>query len=105
MIKDNQKLVVYLNSVVNSVFKILPLYEEQNVGVKTYIESLLFEFYGLEEAIAIEHSYEYISLLSTLESVKKEVSKENSRKPVVKREIFKCINIIKNMVGKLEEGE
>jgi hypothetical protein len=105
MIKDNEKLVVYLNSVVNSVFKILPLYEEQNVGVKTYIESLLFELYGLEEAVAMEHSYEYISLLSTLESVKKEVEKQDSKKATIKREVFKCINIIKNMVGKLEEGE
>lgn len=105
MIENNEKLVVYLNSVVNSVFKILPLYEEQNVGVKTYIESLLFELYGLEEAVSMEHSYEYISLLSNLESVKKEVSKDDSKKPIIKREVFKCINIIKNMIGKLEEGE
>lgn len=105
MIQNNDKLVVYLNSVVNSVFKILPLYEEQNIGVKTYIESLLFELYGLEDAVALEHSYEYISLLSTLESVKKEVAKPDSKKTIIKREVFKCINIIKNMVGKLEEGE
>jgi hypothetical protein len=105
MIDNKEKLATYLNSVVNSIFKILPLYEEQNVGVKTYIESLLFELYGLEDAVAIKHSYEYISLLSTLESVKKEVSKQDSKKQIVKREIFKCINIVKNMVGKLEEGE
>jgi hypothetical protein len=103
MIKNNDKLIVYLNTIVNSVFKILPLFEEQNIGVKTYLESLLFELYGLEEVVEIEHSYEYISLLSTLESVKKEVSNEESKKAVVKREVFKCINIIKNMVGKLEE--
>ena len=105
MVTDNEKLVRYLNTVVNNVFKILPLYEEQNVGVNKYIESLLFELYGLEEAVSMEHSYEYISLLSTLESVKKEVAKPDSKKPVIKREVFKCINIIKNMVGKLEEGE
>ena len=105
MIKDNEKLTTYLNSVVNSVFKILPLWEEQNVGVSTYIESLLFELYGLEEVVALENSPEYISLLSTLESVKKEVSKKDSKKSIIKREVFKCINIIKNMVGKLEEGE
>ncbi|UUV45929.1 hypothetical protein [Bacillus phage vB_BanS-Thrax1] len=105
MIQNNEKLVIYLNSVVNSVFKILPLYEEQNVGVGIYVESLLFELHGLDAVVEIEHSYEYISLLSTLESVKREMEKEKSRKATVKREIFKCINIIKNMVGKLEEGE
>lgn len=105
MIENNEKLSIYLNAVVNSVFKILPLYEEQNVGIKIYIESLLFELYGLEEAVKIENSYEYISLLSTLESVKKEITKEDSKKATIKREVFKCINVIKNMVGRLEEGE
>ena len=105
MVYDNEMLVAYLNTVVNSVFKILPLYEEQNVGVNKYIESLLFELYGLEKSVSIEHSYEYISLLSTLESVKSEIGKSESKKSVVKREVFKCINIIKNMVGKLEEGD
>jgi len=105
MIENNNMLVVYLNSVVNSVFKILPLYEENNYGIKTYLESLLLELYNLEKAVKIEHSYEYISLLATLEAVKSEIFKEESKKPVVKREIFKCINIIKNMVGRLEEGE
>lgn len=105
MIKNNEMLIIYLNSIVNSVFKILPLYEEQNFGVEIYVESLLFELYGLEESVEIEHSYEYISLLSTLESVKREVSKDDSKKSIIKREVFKCINIIKNMVGKLEEGE
>ena len=103
MIKDDEKLIVYLKASVNSVFKILPLWEEENVGVKIYIESLLSELESLNEAIHIEHSDEYISLLSTLHSVKKEISKEDSKKPFIKREVFKCINIIKNMVGRLEE--
>lgn len=105
MIENKEKLVTYLNSVVNSVFKILPLYEESNVGIETYVESLLFELYGLDKVVDVKNSYEYISLLSTLESVKVEVTREESKKSVVKREIFKCINIIKNMVAKLEEGE
>lgn len=102
MIKDDEKLAVYLNSIVNSVFKILPLYEEKNVGINTYIDSLLFDLYGLSKAVDIKFSYEYISLLATLESVKEEALKEDGKKAVIKREVFKCINIIKNMIGKLE---
>jgi hypothetical protein len=105
MIDSKERLPIYLNSVVNSVFKILPLYEESNVGLEIYVESLLFELYGLDKVVEVEQSYEYISLLSTLESVKLEVAKEESKKTVVKREVFKCINVIKNMVAKLEEGE
>lgn len=105
MIDNKEKLIVYLNSVVNNVFKILPLYEENNVGVKTYVESLLFELYGLDKVVDVKYGYEYMSLLAILKSVELEVAKEDSKKAVVKREVFKCINIIKNMVAKLEEGE
>ncbi|GIN66341.1 hypothetical protein J41TS2_17620 [Bacillus sonorensis] len=104
MIDNNKKLEMYLNTVVNSVFKILPLYEEKNEGIEIYIDSLLFELYGLGEVVAIKHSYEYISLLSTLESVRKVVHKNDSKK-IIKREVFKCINIVKNMIGKLSEDE
>lgn len=102
MIKNNARLIIYLNTSVNSVFKILPLYEEENVGVEVYIKSLLFELYGLDTVIEIVYSYEYLSLLSTLESVKAEVSKIDCEKSTIKREVFKCINIIKNLVTKIE---
>ena len=32
-----------------------------------------------------------------------EIVKEESNHTVIKREVFKCINIVKNIVGKLEE--
>jgi len=69
MIKDNKKLIVYLNSKVSSAFKILPLYEEKNVGVKIYIDSLIIELSSLNEVIEIEHGDEYLSLLATLKGV------------------------------------
>lgn len=103
MLDNKEKLIVYLNSIVNNVFKILPLYEEKNIGIKTYIESLIFELYGLDKVIDVKYGYEYVSILAILKSVEFEVQKDNSKKPVVKREVFKCINVIKNMVAKLEE--
>lgn len=105
MINNDKRLIIYLNSVINSIFKILPLYEEENIGLETYVESLLFELYGLDKVVIMGQSYEYISLLSTLESIKLEITRDKSKKATVKREIFKCINIVKNMVAKLEEGE
>ncbi len=105
MINNNERLIRYLENIVNSVFKILPLWEEKNDGIDVYVESLLFELYGLEESVSMEHSYEYISLISTLESIKKEVSKEDGIKATIKREVFKSINIIKNMIAKIEDGD
>ena len=103
MIESNERLLVYFDSLINSIFKVLPLYEENNVGIETYIESLLFELYGLNEVIKIEDSYEYVAMLSTLESVKKEVVKLDSKKRVIKREVFKCISIVKSIMGRLEK--
>lgn len=104
MIKNEKMIVTYLDALVNSVFKILPLYEEGNEGVETYIESLLFDLNSYEDVIETKHGAEYVQLMMTLTSLKKEVIKEDSKKAVIKREVFKCINVIKNMVGKLKEG-
>lgn len=104
MLENRDRLLFYLDTLINSVFKILPLYEERNDGIQTYIESLLFELYGLDKVFDIKDSYEYVSILSILESIREEVAKENSKKRVIKREVFKCINIIKNTIKRLEKG-
>jgi hypothetical protein len=104
MIEDKRKIISYLNSTVNSVFKILPLYEEKNIGVKTYIESLLFDLDSYEDVVKHNQNAEYVQLMLALNSLKKEVARENSQRSIVKREVFKCINVIKNMISKLEEG-
>src|SRR5690606_24762152 len=105
MIENRDRLIIYFDSLINSVFKILPLYEEDNIGIESYVESLLFELYGLDKSNDIKDSYEYIALLSNLESVREEVVKSDSEKKVIKREVFKCISIVKNIIVKLEKGE
>lgn len=104
MLVNNERLSVYLESLVNNVFKILPLYEEKNEGVSLYVDSLLSELMNLDNVIEIEASADYISLLATLSSVKGEILKADSQKKVIRRELFKSIDIIKTMVTKLEEG-
>ena len=107
MIEDKNKqilLVPYFNSMVGKVFKVLPLYDEGNLGINTYIESLLFELYGLQKAVVLaDIEKDYVSLVSTLESVESELAKIDINKQVLKRELFKCIDIVKNMVDKLEK--
>jgi hypothetical protein len=100
---ERERLIIHLNSTVNDVFKVLPLFEEQNVGLEANVSSLLFGLYGLQHVIEMNHSHEYLSLLSILESIKIEVGKVDSKKSIIKREVFKSIDIIKTMVGKLEE--
>lgn len=104
MIHNEKRLEIYLDSLVDGVFKILPLYEEENVGLGVYVESLLFELYGLDKAVSINDSAYYTSLLSILEHISSIVEEDGNRK-VIKRELFKCIRIIKSMIRNIEEGE
>lgn len=100
---SNENLITYLSYTVNRVFKILPLYEEKSVGVITYVESLIFELDGLELRLDKEYTAEYESLMNTLSALQKEVAKvENGTHSIVKREVFKSIDIIKNII---EDGE
>lgn len=105
MIENTNKIADYLDYLVNSVFKILPLYEEENVGLQTYIESLLFDLDSYEEVVKNNQNAEYIQVILVLTSLKKEVVKKGDKKLIVRREVFKCISIVKSMVEKLKEGE
>ena|SRR5690606_27125006 len=102
MTVSQDKLIIYLKNTVNGIYKILPLFEEKNIGVDTYVDSLLFTLYSLDEVVDVKYGDEYITVLATLESVKKEIVKPGANHSVVKREIFKSINIVKNMIDKLE---
>lgn len=103
---ERERLIVHLDKIVDSAFRILPLYEERlegkDVFVEVYVESLLFGLYGLQNVIDIKYSHDYLSLLSILESIKVEINSENNKHSIVKREVFKCIDIIKNMISKIQ---
>lgn len=105
MINNNKRLGVYFDSLINNVFKILPLYEEGNDGVESYIDSLIFQLEGLDSVIKIDDSDKYLKLLTILASVKKEILKSDSKHSVVRRELFNCISVIRSLMGKLGEGE
>jgi hypothetical protein len=111
MIEDKKIVIKFLNRSVDGIYKILPLYEEKvkgmETGVDTYVDSLLFVLYSLDKAVLLPYGYEYVTVLATLESVRIEIAKENgeSEHAVVRREVFKCINMMKNMAEKLGKSE
>lgn len=83
----------YFDRLVSKVFKLLPLKEEENPTLSSYLESLILELYGGKELINhLQENPEYLTLLMSLESL-------NSVNNMImyKKEIFKCINIIKKL--------
>lgn len=86
----------------NNIFKILPLYEENNPYLCSYIDSLLFELNGVCEVYKqLKNNKNYISLCAILESLYDEALVMDENHEIVKREVFKCIRILE----KIADGE
>lgn len=92
----------YLIDLKNRVFKILPLYEEENECVIEYIDSVCFELYGLRKLIGdLPHGLWYVKSLATLEQLKVESLNFGQNKKV-KKEIFKVLKTIDNQIDVLK---
>jgi hypothetical protein len=95
----------YKRALVDRVYKILPLYEESNDGLFANIQSLVYELHGLLNVIeSLNHNANYLSLIATLESLSDDSLFFDLEKEVVKREVFKCIDLIKKMDKSPESG-
>lgn len=105
----DKEMIFRLNSNIGKLFKILALYEEKEKGiisvkdVEVYVSSLIFKLEGFRLRFKIEDNEDFEDLLDILTAIKNHVSKEDIQ-PVIKRESFKCIDIIHNIVKKLENG-
>jgi DUF1009 family protein len=98
MMKNKIMFERYLGNLVDRIYKILPLYEEQNEGLFKYIQSLVFELNGFHYVVNNGLSYHYLSLMATLESLSDEsLLSDKENKEEVKREVFKCIDITKKI--------
>lgn len=90
----------YFGALVDRTFKILPLYEESNEGLHKYIKSLSFELSGLRGLVTgLDVDVEYVTLIVTFEALAGDIA-IGSQADTVKREVFKCISIIKKIMYK-----
>lgn len=88
----NQSLLPkYFHSLINRFFKILPMRESSEATLQTYMCSLRAELLGCSHLIPdIGDSASYITLLSILQYL---IDNHNEPVPVIKREVFRAINI------------
>lgn len=104
MKKDNSKITKYLNNRnVNGIYKILPMYEEGSESIDTYISSLILELNGMSSLIDDEFD-EFIALISVLSGIKSTALSSNDRDSshiVIKREVFKAIDISKKLARRV----
>lgn len=88
-------LVKYLNFLVGKFFKILPLKEQKEETLVSYLESLQREMIGNKMLIPLLRNHpDFITLLNTLEYF---ITNKNISHAIYRKEVFKCINIIKKL--------
>ncbi|MEK5036303.1 hypothetical protein MKY96_33160 [Paenibacillus sp. FSL R7-0302] len=97
----------YSSALVDRVYKILPLYEEKNEGLFAYVQSLIYELEGLYWAVeGVRDNPDYLTLVGTLESLSEDVMFfDMGDHSVVKREVFKCLEVVKKIKTTSESGE
>lgn len=92
---SNEVLVEYFQNLINKIFKLLPLHEENVQTLDTYLYSLLCELAGGNRLI-IDDKY-FIELLNNLENLQ-DIKNEYK---IYRSQIFKCINICKKIIENL----
>lgn len=92
----------YLIQLKDRVWKVLPMYEEENETIEEYIDSVNFELFGLRGLIGeLPHGIWYVKSLATLEQLKVETALDDRQKKV-KKEVFKILNAIDKQIDMLK---
>lgn len=100
---DSSLICNYFQHLVNLFFKILPMREENEKTLSTYIEGLQVELLGCRSFIPdLNDSPNFLTLLSILQYL---IDNENCPTSVVKREVFKAISICKKIASSYSESE
>jgi len=86
----------FLNMLINLVYKILPLKEEQNPYLNDYLDSLIIQLKGaLDTYPYLKTNTQYISIINTVQYF----YNNDFTVKQCKREVFKCIKTIKQIKG------
>lgn len=91
----------YFNNLVNRFFKILPMKEQEEKSLSTYISSMQVEMFGFDSLFdEFKKDQSYITLLSILQYLK-----DNPDADVkdVRREVFRAISICKKTGERLSK--
>jgi len=84
----------YLKYLVGKLFKVLPMKEQEVSSLNTYLRSLQIELIGSTELIGmLKYDAEFLSLMNTIQFL----IENNFDNATCKREVFRCISILKNL--------
>lgn len=90
---------IYIEKLKGRLFKILPLMEEKNEGITSYIDSLIYEIYGLQYLVESDKQPFIISVLCILEHLYDDSLQAEINLRQVKREVFHCLDLFEKHYG------
>lgn len=92
----DESLFNYLDRVINSIFKCLPLKENECETLEQHLESTLRELIGNKKLILqLNNDALFLSLLGTLNNL---IDEDNFKK--YRSDIFKCIGLVNKLQDK-----
>lgn len=88
---DAKFLHSYFKNLINNFFKVLPMRENEETSLQTYMRSLQIELLGCKEFVeAIKDDSLYLTLLSILQYL---IDNPECSVHEVKREVFRAISV------------
>jgi hypothetical protein len=98
----NEMFCNYLGFLINKVYKILPMKEQNNITLHEYLESLQRELIGnIDLIIKLKEDNDFLSLMSKIQYL---TSNEYDN-IICKKEVFSCISIIEKIIKKYRGDE
>lgn len=96
----------YFGVLVNKIFKILPIIENNESSLSTYMDSLFIEISGCKELItSIQDDPMFITLLGTLTWLMNHYDDKNCTFKQIRREVFHAISICKKLETQVLGGD
>ena len=87
----------YLKYLINKMFKVLPMKENEVKSLNEYLRSLQIELIGSTDLIGVlKNDPQFLSLMNTIQFF---IDNEYDNK-TCKREVFKCIHILEDLQKK-----
>ena len=103
---DEALVAKYFDTLVNKIFKILPIIENREESITTYMESLGVELTGFQSLLpSIGEDPSYLSLLSIFKWLSDNVGESDEHYKVIRREVFHAISLCKKMHSRFELNE
>ena len=86
---------LYLKTMIGSIYKILPMYDDNNVTLQDYLDSLYVQLVGASEFYdELKYNQRFYSIINIIQYFR---TNEFDKK-ICKREVLKCTNILDKLL-------